>query len=60
MSERLQELKKGYYTNNEKGIEKCPKDIAMSCQCWSAINIYGGYWGPSQTLPSDLQRLPIA
>ena len=53
LNQRLVELKKGYYTNNERGIEKCPKNITMSCQCWAALNIYGGYWGPSEYLPNS-------
>ena len=53
LNARLVELRKTYYTNNEKGIEKCPKNINTSCQCWAALNIYGGFWGPSEYLPNS-------
>ena len=49
MDARLVELKKGYYTNNEPGVTMCPKNISMSCQCWAAYNLYGGFYGPYHT-----------
>ena len=52
MNDRLNELKKGYYSNDEKGISYCPKNVS-DCQCWAAINMYGGYWGPSEYLPNS-------
>eukprot|EP01084_Bolivina_argentea_P254030 426953_1 len=46
MDKRFNELKKGYYSNNEPGKPMCPKNIDMSCQCWAAMNLYGGFCGP--------------
>ena len=47
MYQRLVELKKGFYSNNEPGITMCPKNISGSCQCWAAFNLYAGFYGPS-------------
>ena len=47
MDERLVELKKGYYSNNEPGIPLCPSNITESCQCWAGFNLYNGFYGPS-------------
>ena len=47
MNDRLEELKKGYYSNNEPGIPLCPDNINISCQCWAAFNLYDGFYGPS-------------
>eukprot|EP01084_Bolivina_argentea_P036017 66669_1 len=49
MDQRLIELKKGFYNNNEAGIPLCPTHINMSCQCWAAFNLYQGFYGPSAT-----------
>ena len=53
MNNTLTALRKGYYSNDEKGIEFCPSNITMRCQCWTALNKYGGFWGPSQYLPNS-------
>eukprot|EP01083_Nonionella_stella_P026630 73347_1 len=46
MHGRLIELKRGYYTNNEPGKPNCPNNITVSCQCWTALNLYQGFFGP--------------
>ena len=53
MKKTLAALKKGYYTNDEHGISMCPANISMICQCWVALNIYGGFWGPCEYLPNS-------
>ncbi len=50
MSNKLKELKKGYYTNNEHGTNICPKNINVSCACWVAQNKYNGFYGPYQVV----------
>ena len=52
MGLRLEELKKGYYTNNEKGSKTlCPSNVnETECACWMALNQYGGFWGPYETI----------
>ena len=52
MNQTLNELKKGYYSNDERGISYCPSNIS-DCQCYAAINMYNGYWGPSEYLPNS-------
>lgn len=51
---RLKQLSPGFYSNNETGIDSCPKDIPKNttCPCWIAKNKYGGYLGPWQYLES--------
>ena len=53
MNEKLIELNKGYYQNDEVGISLCPPNITESCQCWAAMNMWGGYWGPSAYVPNS-------
>ena len=50
MRERLKELKSGFYSNNETGIDSCPKNVNEPCACWMAANKYNGYIGPFQYL----------
>ena len=52
MNQRLVELKKGYYSNDESGMDICPKGINMSCSCWAAKNKYNGFYGPYQVVNS--------
>lgn len=70
MKSRLQELRRGFYDNDERGVDSCPKDFVMKggdgsddnlpCACWMAVNYYGGFLGPYQEvelLPPFLDRL---
>jgi len=50
MISRLDELKKGFYNNDEKGVDSCPSGIDMQCACWMAMNHYGGFFGPFQEI----------
>ena len=45
---RLAELKAGFWSNKEKGINACPKNITGLCACWMAQHVYKGYMGPYQ------------
>lgn len=42
---RLDELKKGIWQNNEKGVDACPKNITGLCACWMAEHRYHGFLG---------------
>lgn len=55
MNDTLTRLRKGYYTNDEEGIPFCPSNYTANhkCQCWAAVNKYGGFWGPCHYLPSS-------
>ena len=46
MNQRLNELRKTYYSNNEAGTDLCPSNTSISCSCYMAINQYQGFWGP--------------
>jgi arylsulfatase B len=48
MNARLQELKKGYWNNNDTGTNICPAGISMPCACWAALNKWNGFFGPYQ------------
>jgi arylsulfatase A-like enzyme len=53
MKERLVELRKGFYDNDERGVDSCPHgfndyDKDLKCACWMAVNKYGGFFGPFQ------------
>jgi arylsulfatase B len=53
MKSQLQALRKGFYDNDEKGSDSCPKEYNMGsnqllCACWMATNYYGGFLGPYQ------------
>ncbi len=48
MTERLDVLKKSYYSNNDTGVNLCPSNITIPCACWMANNYYGGFFGPFQ------------
>lgn len=52
MYERLEELKKGYYRNDEQGVDLCPEGVNMSCGCWWAKHKYNGFFGPYQEVPA--------
>ena len=52
MTDRLAVLAKGFYTNNETGVDDCPasKPAGMPCACFLAMpgNLWNGYFGPYQ------------
>jgi hypothetical protein len=48
MKHRLLELQGGFFENNDKADDNCPKELEMPCACWMAINKYGGFLGPYQ------------
>ena len=46
---RLAELRKGFYSNSDVGVDVCPEGFAGDeCACWAAANIWGGTFGPWQ------------
>ncbi|CAB9512028.1 Arylsulfatase I [Seminavis robusta] len=65
MKKRLLELREGFYDNDDRGRDSCPKDYRengnnLPCACWMATNYYGGFLGPYQEvdlLPDFLERL---
>lgn len=53
MKKRLQELRKGFFENDDRGVDSCPSgynddDKSLMCACWMAVNYYGGFLGPYQ------------
>jgi len=40
MSARLAELSKGFFTNKDKGVNRCPADVpkGMPCACYLGIH----------------------
>ncbi len=50
MVTRLNELKKGFFSNNDTGVNvpECPKNGQMPCACYEAIHHWGGFFGPYQ------------
>ena len=46
MTARLAELRKGFYSNADRGedVDGCTGD----CACWAAENVWGGFLGPWQ------------
>lgn len=53
MKERLEELRKSFFQNNDVGQDSCPSDIDMPCACWMAVNYYGGFLGPYQEVSTE-------
>ena len=45
-NDTLNELIKGYYVNEDKLTQSCPKNITIPCMCWMAMNRYDTYMGP--------------
>ena len=48
---RLDELKKGFFSNNDTGVDACPAGVVpkgVPCACWMARHKYGGNLGPYQ------------
>ena len=50
MTSDLNDLKKGFYSNEEKGVDSCPSGIGVECACWMAVNRWKGFFGPFQYL----------
>merc|ERR1712080_5183 len=50
---RLLELRKGFWSNKEKGVNACPDNITIPCGCWMANAKYGGFFGPYQEVTLD-------
>jgi arylsulfatase I/J len=57
MKERLIELRKGFFENDDRGLDSCPPDIDMPCACWMAVNYYGGFFGPYQEIDIDWKSI---
>lgn len=47
MTARLAVLAEGFFSNNDTGVDACPKGTAL-CGCWAAVNTWGGFLGPFQ------------
>lgn len=48
MSARLAVLSKGFYSNNDTGVDQCPPGTTIPCACWMSQHRYGGFLGPFQ------------
>jgi arylsulfatase A-like enzyme len=53
MKRRLETLRKGFFENDDKGVDSCPHGYKedgddFPCACWMAVNYYGGFLGPYQ------------
>ena len=55
MANELDELKKGFYSNNEKGMDSCPPNITVECACWMAQNYWNSFFGPYQYMDNVTQ-----
>jgi hypothetical protein len=56
MTERLIELRKGFFENDERGLDSFVPTgycIDMSCVCWMAVNYYGVFLRPYQEIDID-------
>ena len=51
LAARLDELRQGFWQNQEKGIDACPQHVESKCACWMAANVYDGFMGPYQEVP---------
>ena len=47
LSARLDVLAKGFFSNNDSGVDACPPGTLL-CGCWAAVNRWGGALGPYQ------------
>lgn len=61
MKERLLLFRKGFFDNDERGVDSCPHgfndhDHELKCACWMAVNKYGGFFGPFQEVELGLER----
>ena len=49
LSARIDELAKGFFSNNDTGgKDACPPGTPL-CGCWAAVHTWGGFLGPYQT-----------
>ena len=49
LNEQLDEMQKGFYENDDHGVDACPATIGdVPCACWLARHKYGGTMGPFQ------------
>ena len=50
LTARLTELKRGFWSNNDTGVDVCPPGIKMPCACYEALpgNKWDGFFGPYQ------------
>ena len=48
LSEQLDKMAKGFFENNDAGVDACPSGIGVPCACWIARHKYGGTVGPWQ------------
>eukprot|EP01084_Bolivina_argentea_P144951 254210_1 len=47
MNETLNQLRHGYFVNNDQLIPSCPMNVSFNdCGCWFAENYWDGYFGP--------------
>lgn len=47
LSARIDELAKGFFSNNDTGVDACPPGTNL-CGCWAAVHTWGGFFGPYQ------------
>ena len=47
LTARLADLARGFYTNNDTGVDACPPGTPL-CGCWAAVHTHGGFLGPFQ------------
>jgi len=48
MSARLLQLEAGFYSNDDTGVDVCPRGVGMPCACWVAIHRNRNFFGPFQ------------
>lgn len=48
MTARLAELRKGFYSNSDRGTDIAPCPKGGDCACFAAANVWGGFLGPWQ------------
>ncbi|CAE7245189.1 ARSB [Symbiodinium natans] len=53
MSRQLQQLQLGFFENQDRFANSCPREVA-NCACWLARNRYGGFLGPYALLDPEI------
>ena len=48
MTARLAELRKSFYSNEDRGVDVDGCGGAADCACWAAEHVWGGFLGPWQ------------
>lgn len=48
MTARLAELRKGFFSNEDRGVDVDGCAGKGDCACWAAANVWGGFLGPWQ------------